>query len=267
MNNTRNQNNDLNSKYGRLKIAFNRVEKRTKYTKNEIRVYESGVCEIDVYDPFGVYRDTGIFSEEDLEKVMKYKWYKDNVGYLSTAIGDKKVRLHRLLFPDRLTDHYDSNKLNNLRDNLQPITHAENIAKITNKVVNPNGVTGVFHTKNDAWQASIEVKTKKKTKTFKNKKDAILMRYIWELNYWGKNSPQLHAIKKEYPRLAGGMTNGYKINEDINVVKDILAKLKTDPHCPCRLTKTRDTLCPCKEFREQTEAGECHCGLYYKVEV
>ena len=35
-------------------------------------------------------------------------------------------------------------------------------------------------------------------------------------------------------------------------------------YCPCRLQKTPDTKCMCKEFREQEE-GECHCGLYVKI--
>lgn len=34
-------------------------------------------------------------------------------------------------------------------------------------------------------------------------------------------------------------------------------------YCPCRLQKTPDTKCMCKEFREQDE-GICHCGLYKK---
>lgn len=38
-------------------------------------------------------------------------------------------------------------------------------------------------------------------------------------------------------------------------------------YCPCRLEKTPDTKCPCREFREQTTEGECHCGAYKKVEV
>ena len=28
-----------------------------------------------------------------------------------------------------------------------------------------------------------------------------------------------------------------------------------------------DTKCPCKEFLNSQELGECHCGLYIKVEV
>jgi ferredoxin-thioredoxin reductase catalytic subunit len=34
-------------------------------------------------------------------------------------------------------------------------------------------------------------------------------------------------------------------------------------YCPCKIHKTADTKCMCKEFREQNK-GECHCGLYYK---
>lgn len=37
-------------------------------------------------------------------------------------------------------------------------------------------------------------------------------------------------------------------------------------HCPCKIAVNDDTLCPCKEFRESTELGLCHCGLYKKIE-
>lgn len=36
-----------------------------------------------------------------------------------------------------------------------------------------------------------------------------------------------------------------------------------DGYCPCAIEKTEDTLCMCKEFREQAE-GECHCGRFRK---
>ena len=39
---------------------------------------------------------------------------------------------------------------------------------------------------------------------------------------------------------------------------------ENDGYCPCRVMKTEDTKCMCKEFREQTVSGYCHCGLYYK---
>lgn len=52
---------------------------------------------------------------------------------------------------------------------------------------------------------------------------------------------------------------------DKTLANEILAALKKNGgYCPCRLEKTADTKCMCKEFREQ-ESGECHCGLYIKI--
>lgn len=58
-----------------------------------------------------------------------------------------------------------------------------------------------------------------------------------------------------------------RVNPDKEVVAEIRAKLKAnDGYCPCRLVKNDDTKCICKEFLEQTESGECYCGLYIKEE-
>ena len=57
-----------------------------------------------------------------------------------------------------------------------------------------------------------------------------------------------------------------KVVDNVAHVEMIREQLKAnDNHCPCRLSKTEDTKCMCKEFREQIERGEagtCHCGLY-----
>ena len=56
-----------------------------------------------------------------------------------------------------------------------------------------------------------------------------------------------------------------KFTNDKEHVKEVLKKLReNDYYCPCRLEKTKDTKCMCKEFQQQTE-GVCHCGLYEKV--
>ena len=56
-----------------------------------------------------------------------------------------------------------------------------------------------------------------------------------------------------------------KLNPDKEFVKEFLEKVKNNNgYCPCRISKTQDTKCMCKEFREQEE-GECHCGLYIKT--
>lgn len=55
-----------------------------------------------------------------------------------------------------------------------------------------------------------------------------------------------------------------RTSDNKELVEEIKAKLKENGgFCPCRLERTPDTKCMCKEFREQ-ESGECHCGLFIK---
>lgn len=56
------------------------------------------------------------------------------------------------------------------------------------------------------------------------------------------------------------------LNDDKQLVDEVRKKLKENGgYCPCKLIKNQDTKCMCKEFREQTIEGECHCGLYKKI--
>ncbi len=59
------------------------------------------------------------------------------------------------------------------------------------------------------------------------------------------------------------------LNEDKTVVEMIKAGLKMrGGYCPCKIDKTEENICICKEFREQINdpdfEGYCHCQLYYK---
>ena len=53
------------------------------------------------------------------------------------------------------------------------------------------------------------------------------------------------------------------ITEPFPKLGEIVAQ--NDGHCPCAIERSADTLCPCREFREQTVPGLCHCGRYEKV--
>jgi ferredoxin-thioredoxin reductase catalytic subunit len=60
-----------------------------------------------------------------------------------------------------------------------------------------------------------------------------------------------------------------KLNPDKEVVERIREGLKKKGgYCPCRLEKTEDNKCICKEFKDQMNdpefEGFCHCRLYYK---
>ena len=60
-----------------------------------------------------------------------------------------------------------------------------------------------------------------------------------------------------------------RLNENEQLVKTIKEGLeKTGGYCPCKLDRSEDNKCICKEFREQMAddnyVGYCHCMLYYK---
>lgn len=57
----------------------------------------------------------------------------------------------------------------------------------------------------------------------------------------------------------------YKVikNPDEEFVRNLKKRIKdNNKYCPCRIEKTQDTKCPCREFRE---TGDCICGLYIKI--
>ena len=66
-----------------------------------------------------------------------------------------------------------------------------------------------------------------------------------------------------------GFLMAVSLNPDKETVKTIKEGLKAKGgYCPCRLAKTPENKCMCKEFREQIAdpnfEGFCHCRLYYK---
>ena len=59
------------------------------------------------------------------------------------------------------------------------------------------------------------------------------------------------------------------LNPDAEVVRTVREGLQhTGGYCPCRLERTEENRCMCREFRDQVEdpnfEGFCHCMLYYK---
>ena len=87
-----------------------------------------------------------------------------------------------------------------------------------------------------------------------------------------------HTLRQYAPSLAGWgisieteeeLAMAVRLNEDQEMVKIVKDGLKrTGGYCPCRLERTEENKCICKEFREQIAdpsfQGYCHCMLYYK---
>ena len=56
-----------------------------------------------------------------------------------------------------------------------------------------------------------------------------------------------------------------RVNKDKQFVAEMRQAIKdNEGYCPCVITRSPDTKCMCKEFREM-ESGTCQCGLYKKI--
>ena len=51
--------------------------------------------------------------------------------------------------------------------------------------------------------------------------------------------------------------------ETFKIVSEAVSK--NGNYCCCAIEKTVDTMCICKDFRDQTESGFCHCGRFFKI--
>lgn len=59
------------------------------------------------------------------------------------------------------------------------------------------------------------------------------------------------------------------VNPDEEYAAEVRQMIKdNNGFCPCKLVKSADTKCKCKDFRDQVKngiEGSCHCGLYVCV--
>lgn len=96
-----------------------------------------------------------LVSEEDFEKVNKYKWCLFG-NYVTGKVNRKPVRLHHFVLktPDDgyVIDHIDRNPLNNKRDNLREVTYSINSQNKTKKNESTSKYIGV-HLRKKKWQA------------------------------------------------------------------------------------------------------------------
>lgn len=184
------------------------IKKRTKYTPNEIRINnEQNILEIDVYNSFGKYRATGYASLIDLEVIKSHKWYLDSTGYLRTTLPNGvKIRMHNLITGEKGIDHIDRNKLNNTRENLRTCTHWQNVTNCKRKYCKE--IMGIYEVKlknGKRYLSVINHNNKVLRKRFKNREEAVVQRFIWEINLSKHFSPQLEIISEKYPLMLLGL--------------------------------------------------------------
>lgn len=137
-----------------------------------------------------------LVSDEDFDWLNQWKWSLIAGGYAyrrqhfpSSRKNQrcKVIYMHRLImdFPDALVDHKDRNRLNNQRDNLRPVTYAQNALNSNIRNDNTSGHKGITFSSN-RWWARIWVNSRAiNLGRFRDKQDAVKAREEAEIKYYG----------------------------------------------------------------------------------
>lgn len=110
-----------------------------------------------MFNSIGVCKGYTIVDRDKFEKLRVFSWRKDSVGYASTVVKGKPIRMHKFLIKSKknfVTDHINRDRLDNRISNLRVITRKENN-------LNRLGI-GVRRTKGGKWNARIRWDGKEK---------------------------------------------------------------------------------------------------------
>lgn len=110
-----------------------------------------------------------IVDDEDYEWLNQWKWHYNHNGYAVRFIknGNKKkyISMHRFILNtpiNKLTDHINSNGLDNRRSNLRIVTSQQNATNRKTEIRNTSGFKGVMWNKaSKKWRVVIEKDNKK----------------------------------------------------------------------------------------------------------
>ena len=132
------------------------------------------------------------FDLEDYDKIKDYCWFISKNGYVLAGQlnGDKKIRFHKLLFPNVEVDHIHHKKYDNRKSELRIVTRSQNNMNHGLRNDNTSGVTGVAWNKtNNKWMAYITVNSNTiHLGYFDRFKDAVKTRKEAEEKYFGEFS-------------------------------------------------------------------------------
>lgn len=124
------------------------------------------------------------------EKAKHYTWHEDDHGYASARIDKKTIRFHLKYFSrpkDKITDHYDRDKLNNLKSNIRFVDSVVNNRNVSKQTNNTTGYKGVSFNKNNGKFYSyinIEPKRRKFLGYYDSASEANLARVIGEMLFY-----------------------------------------------------------------------------------
>ena len=145
--------------------------KRTRTDPNEI-IIQGEIAKVKLYRKNKEIAEA-IIDVEDVERVMRYRWYFHSCGYCANKSRGKSIYLHRYIMksPQKMqTDHINHNKLDNRKSNLRICGAHDNCAN-QSTTYGKSKYKGVYWDNNrNKWTAGITIKNHKFLGYYKNEK-------------------------------------------------------------------------------------------------
>lgn len=122
----------------------------------EIMRNEQGIAIIPIINNKGKVVDHATVSDEYWHECMLYRWYKAH-NYCMSSINGKITNIQRFIMKppeDKIIDHIDNNRLNNVKENLRIVDHTVNNH---NRVKKANATSQYFGVSRfgDKWRSEI----------------------------------------------------------------------------------------------------------------
>lgn len=170
---------------------------------------------VEYEDHIEATNQTGVsfkFDIDDFEKVDKYYWTFDKIGYLICIRkqddgSTENLYLHRLLIGEigrgLEVDHINGDTFDNRKCNLRTVTKSQNQMNCDIPKDNKSGVRGVAYIEQKSrWKAYIcKNRVKYNLGYFKNKQDAIDIREEFEYLLFGEYSRKHEHLKEKFKHI------------------------------------------------------------------
>ena len=134
-----------------------------------------------------------------VDSPLKKKIYLDGCGYAKyySPSSKKSKYYHRLLVdaqPGQVVDHRDGQRMNNTRENLRIVTHAENMINRPMNRKNTSGVPNVsWHKPTCKWHAKIKHESKTKHLGYFHTKQAAQE----AVQAWDRAHPEIAQFRRK----------------------------------------------------------------------